>query len=87
VELMYQILVTIALATLGIAAPILIACAVVYGDKLDERRWVARERAREAARKAARMQALDAWERERARRLAELGISEDRDSDGDSWAP
>jgi hypothetical protein len=83
----YQISATVALALLGISIPVLIICALRYADTLDERRWVARERAREAARKAARLRALEAWEQERTRRLAALGISEDRDQDSDSREP
>lgn len=76
---MPNILISIALALLGISAGLFIAWAVVYADRLDERRWLAQERAREARRKAARLRALDDWEAARNARLAELGISEKDD--------
>jgi hypothetical protein len=76
---MSHTLITIALAILGISAPLFIAWAVIYADKLNERRFVAEERAKEAARKAARLWALEAWEQERLRRLVELGISQEHD--------
>jgi hypothetical protein len=80
-------LITIALAILGISVPFLIAWAVIYADKLNERRFVAEERAKEATRKAARLRRLDAWEQERVRRLAELGISQQHDpSDEESFS-
>jgi hypothetical protein len=76
---MYHTLIVVALALLAISAALFIAWAVVYADKCDERRWVARERAKDARRRAARLRALDEWEEARARRLAELGISEEHD--------
>lgn len=78
-SLMSPTLITVVLAILGIFVPLFIAWAVIYADKLDERRFVAEERAKEAARKAARLRRLDAWEQERVRRLADLGISPEHD--------
>jgi hypothetical protein len=70
---MYHALITIALAILAISAPLFIIWGLLYANKLAERRWVAQERAREARRKAARLRALEAWDAERAARLADLG--------------
>jgi hypothetical protein len=77
---MYHALITTALAILCISTPLLIIWALHYADKVDERRWVAQERAREAGRKAARLRALDAWAAERSARLADLG-SDEKDVD------
>lgn len=73
------VVIKIAFAILGISAVLFIAWAVIYADKLAERRFVAEERAKEARRKAARSRALDAWEQQRLRRLSQLGVPREHD--------
>jgi hypothetical protein len=75
---MWHIVLTVGLTLVAIACPVLIAWGVIYADKVDERRWVASQRALEARRKAARLRALDAREAERSARLTQLD-SDDED--------
>lgn len=73
---MTHTVIAIAAAILGIFAGLFIAWGVIYADRLDERRWVAEQRAIEAKHKAARARMLDEWDVERRARLAELGVLE-----------
>ena len=74
---MWHTLLTVGLALLGTAFPVLIAWGVIYADKVAERRWVAGQRAWEARRKAARLRALDEWEAKRIARFGQLGSDEE----------
>jgi hypothetical protein len=76
---MWHILLKIGFGLLAVVWPVFIAWGVIYANKVEERHWIAEQRALEAARKAARLRMLDAWAAERDARLAELDSSAEDD--------